>query len=305
VLIGLRLAGALGWFWHLRGYWSEGRGCLEKVIADCRLQIADYRADDRSEIYNLQSAMAKALCAAGLLAWAQDDYAIARECLEESLAFVLPERELHTRAHALGLLGMTRLYQGDYHEAAPLFEASLSLFQALHDTWGIGVSLIRLAIVANLQGDWARATDLNARSLSFYRVLGNDWGIATSLANQAEVNIAQGHWQTAAQCYREALPFMRAVGSDWYLALLLVGIASVAIAGGEAIAAARLLGTSEVLVENTGGRLPPPDRRVYERNLAAARDQLGESAFAAARAEGRTLTPEQAVADMLAPSPAE
>jgi non-specific serine/threonine protein kinase len=304
-LMGLRLAGALGWFWHLRGYWSEGRSWLEQVIADCRLQIADYADADQSTIYNLQSAMARALCSAGILAWAQDDYAIARTYLEESVALAVADREPHTRAHALGLLGLSRLYQGDYAEAAPIFEESLGLFQGLDDTFGVGVSLIRLAIVAKLQGDWARATDLNAQSLSFYQALGNDWGIATSLANQAEVAVAQGDWQTAADYYREALPFMRAISSHWYLALMLVGIASVAIARGQVVAAARLLGTSEALAENVGGRLPPPDRLVYERTLAAARDQLGETAFAAARAKGRALTPEQAVADVLDPSLAD
>lgn len=31
---GLRLAGALGWFWEFRGYWSEGREWLEKLLQE-------------------------------------------------------------------------------------------------------------------------------------------------------------------------------------------------------------------------------------------------------------------------------
>jgi hypothetical protein len=42
--------------------------------------------------------------------------------------------------------------------------------------------------------------------------------------------------------------------------------------------------------------MPPLMRADYERSVAAARDQLGEKAFNAAWAEGRTMTPDQALA---------
>ncbi len=59
--------------------------------------------------------------------------------------------------------------------------------------------------------------------------------------------------------------------------------------------AARLLGAAEALRENT--RLPMTlyERPEYEQHLTAVREQMGEAAFAAAWAEGRTLTMEQAM----------
>jgi hypothetical protein len=39
-----------------------------------------------------------------------------------------------------------------------------------------------------------------------------------------------------------------------------------------------------------------PDRSLYERAIAAARAELGEEVFGTARAEGRAMTFEQAVA---------
>jgi DNA-binding NarL/FixJ family response regulator len=42
--------------------------------------------------------------------------------------------------------------------------------------------------------------------------------------------------------------------------------------------------------------LPPVDRADYERSVASARTRLGERIFAAAWAEGRMMTPEQALA---------
>jgi DNA-binding NarL/FixJ family response regulator len=45
-----------------------------------------------------------------------------------------------------------------------------------------------------------------------------------------------------------------------------------------------------------GTSIPPVEIASYERSLAAARAQLGEQALAAAWAEGRTMSPEQAFA---------
>src|SRR5207247_705822 len=58
----------------------------------------------------------------------------------------------------------------------------------------------------------------------------------------------------------------------------------------------RLLGSAETLREARGTPIPPVYRASYERSVAAARDRLGEKAFAAAWAQGRTMTPEQALA---------
>jgi DNA-binding NarL/FixJ family response regulator len=68
-------------------------------------------------------------------------------------------------------------------------------------------------------------------------------------------------------------------------------------AGDEGILwAVRLWGAVEVLREAAGIPLSPIERADYERAIAAARTRLGEQAFAAAWAEGRAMTPEQALA---------
>jgi DNA-binding CsgD family transcriptional regulator len=71
----------------------------------------------------------------------------------------------------------------------------------------------------------------------------------------------------------------------------------------------RLWGAADALREAMGTPIPPVYRADYERSVAAARAQLGEKAFAAAWAEGRSMTPEQALTakepvTMLAPVPA-
>jgi hypothetical protein len=76
----------------------------------------------------------------------------------------------------------------------------------------------------------------------------------------------------------------------------LEGFAHVAGAEGDAERAARLFGAAEALREALGAPLPPVERAHYDRSVAATRAALGEEAFAAAWAEGRALSLEQAIA---------
>ena len=89
---------------------------------------------------------------------------------------------------------------------------------------------------------------------------------------------------------------MQTTDSQWYVALALVGMAGTLLDQGQVERAARLLRAAEVLVETIGGRLPPIDHGLYDRNVATARAALGEAAFAAALAEGRAMTLEAALA---------
>jgi hypothetical protein len=59
--------------------------------------------------------------------------------------------------------------------------------------------------------------------------------------------------------------------------------------------AARLFGATESFYSLLRFLMSPLERRIHERDLAAARAALGEEAFSALRAEGQAMTIEQAV----------
>src|SRR5262249_18578448 len=67
----LRLAGALSWFWYIRGPLGEGRSWLERALAVADVPVA---------------LRVRAMVGAGLLAHFQGDDAPARAWLEASLA---------------------------------------------------------------------------------------------------------------------------------------------------------------------------------------------------------------------------
>jgi hypothetical protein len=82
------------------------------------------------------------------------------------------------------------------------------------------------------------------------------------------------------------------------IALCLVGLGGVAGAVGQGECGARLLSAAESLYDTIG--LSWPEARAdFERYMAAARAQLDEATFAAAWAEGRALSLEQAVTEAL------
>jgi DNA-binding NarL/FixJ family response regulator len=60
--------------------------------------------------------------------------------------------------------------------------------------------------------------------------------------------------------------------------------------------AAQLWGAADALRDALGVPIPPVELADYERSFSAARVHLGERAFAAAWAQGRSMTPEQALA---------
>ena len=80
------------------------------------------------------------------------------------------------------------------------------------------------------------------------------------------------------------------------IASCLEGLAGVVAAQGELAWAGRLLGAAEALREAMGVPLPPVFRDEYVREVTVVRANLGEKDFGSAWAEGRTMTPEQALA---------
>jgi hypothetical protein len=99
--------------------------------------------------------------------------------------------------------------------------------------------------------------------------------------------------------YEESLELGRRMGLKHSILLCLEGLARVAVAQGGMERAARLCGTAAALREDMGWPLPPARCAEHERTVAAAREALGEEAFAAAWVRGHTLPLEEAIIDTL------
>ncbi len=194
----LRLAGALGWFWFRRGYWSEGRDRLEGALA--RSQGEPTRA------------RARALYRAGFLTWRIGDYRRAVALSEEGLTLCRNVGDRWGAAFSLQILGSVARYQGDYRRAAALHEEGLSIFRDQGERWGIAFAVSSLGLAAYSQGYYEQAAALYDESLSLFRDLGQKWGTALALHNLGIAKRCQGDYARAVEFHEESLSHFREVG---------------------------------------------------------------------------------------------
>lgn len=283
---GLRLAGALFWFWFHRGYWSAGREWIEKM------RILPGAAGS-------VRARAAALFGEGVLAWAQGDHAAACSQLEESVSIW---RELGDRAglaHALHFLAIELLGQTEQGRARALAEESVAIFRAGNDLFGLAASLSSLGVVALAQADYPAAKSCLEESVKVFREMKDDWGLALPLRNLGIAALRQGDYERAASLLRESLRVRSDPQERWFTSRSLESLAEALAMQGDSERAARTFGASEALRASIGASVLPFYQADYDRGLAAVRTALGEEAFAAAWAEGQMMTLSEMIADAL------
>jgi ATP/maltotriose-dependent transcriptional regulator MalT len=112
----------------------------------------------------------------------------------------------------------------------------------------------------------------------------------------ARLSAFQGDTLAARRLYQESLKLLFECNSyKELIAESLEGLAALETAQGRPYRAVRLWGTAEALREAIGVPIYPVYGDSYERAVAQAQAALGERAFRAAWAEGRLMTPEQAL----------
>jgi predicted ATPase/class 3 adenylate cyclase len=277
----LRLAVALDWFWETRGYWAEGRDALERALERATAVPPAQRA--------------KGLGLSGWLAHRQGDYARAKELEEASLAMSRALGDQDRIARSLNTLGNIASATGEYEAARALHEESLAISCALQDRRSIAGCLNNLGLVAEGLGDIAAAQALYEEALGISREVGNRRAESIHLVNLGRLACKQGDSAAAWMRYHESMRVAREIGDRRVLAQNLEGVAKLAGASAEAERTARLFGAAETLRDAIGGPLTHLEQAGYDRSVAAVRTALGEAAFAAAWAERRALSLEQAI----------
>ena len=331
--LGARLVVALEWFWVCRGDMNEGRQWMEEALA--RLDSEPSAADPST-----MSLRARLLYGVGGFAWAQGDYAVALARLEESVAVGRESGDKHSLAHSLALLGMAEATVGDYAQAHPHLDEGIALFREMGDRWGLAWSLNHLGWSNLLQSNYPEARSLFEESLAIWRELGDRWALAVPLGNLGHMAVVQGDYAAAQSLLEEALAIKRELRDRWWIAMLLCNLGCVALGQGDCGRAAALFEESLILAQEHGDKravftclagmagvldgqgqperavrllgavgalreamevpLLPAGQVTYDHVVTMARTRLDEATFAAAWAQGQTMTVEQAVACGLA-----
>ena len=225
----------------------------------------------------------------------QGEYVRAHALLEESLALSKEGGDVWGHAVSLQLLGVVLLFQGDLVWAHARLEECLAVFREVGHKQNIAISIYFLGLVAARQGDVARARSLLEESLVLFKEVG-EWGrIAGVFADQGIISFGQGDYAAARALLEESLKITLELCYKWDTANWLEGLAAVVAAQGEPLRAVWFMSAAQVLREAIGTPLPSLFQAIHESTIASAHTHLGEQAFDAAWAEGRTMTPEQAL----------
>ena len=199
--------------------------------------------------------------------------------------------------HELGALA--GLAEGDAAREVALTEASLALWRELGDSWGTARTLNNLGYEAYLQGDLARAVSLLDEGVTLARAAGDRSVLGYILDSRGVVAEAQGELERATDLYQEALALAQQIGNPLVEAFALSSLAGMAARQGQPARAARMWGAASALRDAIGMRLPLEEEERFAGPVSAAREVLGEDAFAAAWEEGRAQPLDQVVAEAL------
>jgi predicted ATPase len=280
--LSLRISSALWRFWLVRGYLVEGRTQLERALA--------LPASERST-----TARASALARAGDLARRCGDLDAAGERFEESLAICQEVGNRQEEAWVHTELGTLALARQDYAGAQRSLMHGLTLSREIDDQAGIAHSQLLLARVAHHSGNNGEATQLAGTSLAIYRTVNDRIAMNWALHSLVHYAIDQGDFGHARVALAEGLGLAIESGYRWGTIALLEAAAALAAAEEQPIRALRLAGAAAALREPIGVPLPPDWSGDLERQLAPARQRLGEARAATAWSSGRSLTIDRAV----------
>ena len=280
-------------------------------------------------------ALAFALGLLGYAAWGRGEYPLARTLLEEALHLTRKHGDDRHAADALIGLAFIHVAQGDCAQAWAHAEETVALYLRLGDDLSATLSRITLGWVAASGQNLARARLLVEEAVARSRARNYPYNLAYGLPLLGLIVLWQGETALASALFEECLQLQQQLFYWSYMALAsgglgaiawrqgdiaqtaallkqcrardkerskpstvatyIVGLAAAVVAQGEPGRAARLLGVQEAMCEATQAVVPPPCQETRIFTQAALRTQLGEEAYAAAYAEGRLMTLEQAL----------
>jgi predicted ATPase/transcriptional regulator with XRE-family HTH domain len=323
--LALRLVGALSRYWQTRPHRLDAWHWCDRVLA---LDATGVRPELRARVligatarallgHDLDEARrycgaglalheplgdsfdhARALMFGGFVASAEGDPARAHDLLQAGL--IMCRRLGHRWGEGLarGNLGVLASDLGDLATAEQHLLASAEAFREAGDAFELAVGLAKLGDLSLRQGNLDRALGYYGESLDQYHVAGTAHGDPILLYNQACVLRHQNRRDRAVMLFHQALALHRERGDSAGIANCLLGLADLALTARQTTLAVQLLGSADRLPRRIlRGWIWPDEHGAFDAIMSAARATLGEAAFEIAFAEGRALTPEQAVAE--------
>lgn len=278
----LRLSGALGYFWYVRGYHSEGRGWLEEALA-CRAQHESKAALD-------SAARIHALIAAGPLLMVQANYTRSQSVLKEALALAEQRQDPCAIAQATTYLGHATTVGGAADEGTRLLQEAVRQWQALGDPHGLGETLFYLGYAADVMGDMSDAAAHYTTALDRFADAGNAQHAGFVRSYLSVLESRRGHMSSAVKQNQAVLQTSMSLRDRWLLSFAAQATVVLVASRAESLAWARLLGAADALGQATGGATFGWEHLPGAEPVMQLRKQLGQDQErSAAYRDGLTL----------------
>lgn len=318
------LAGALDFFWQLRNHLDEAESWYAKILEQNLAEIAPRL---RGPLYS----------SAGTIAWCKLDYARAEQLHRRALQEYELAQDAHGIAFSLNNLGIAASRMGRTEQSLEFLTQALSTARAHNDAQVIVYALNSIALLTLEPDNFQEIERLYGEAWRFAQRDGDALSLAALGCNLAELMRNKGDYTRALSYVREALASARQVGEFSMLHTLEREHASIlALLGrfGEANAAlrealmlaqkqrdawamggafsrwawyealrgnsaraARLLGYSEMRLEQFAGvQLSPTQTVKLNQVVAELRETLGEERFRDEWVRGRVMSEADALA---------
>jgi predicted ATPase len=276
------LVSSLASYWDMQGELNEGTRWLETMLSRSA-EVTPERAWARNTYVQL------------LRSKRDLHRARAENDRVQSEARQLGDRLL--QADAKAHRGAVEYVDGNLEEAAAEYEKSIALLQALEETLLVGVMQHDLGIVALMIGDYPRARELLEKARATAVAYTSSSLEANVLGSLGFLELEEHHAEDALETFRSALrahalsgAFGLAAATDAY------GLAAALAVHGDAAAAQLLVAALDEYFRGIGAIPEPLPEKARSRVLATAGETLSPDDADAARARGRSMTPEEAIA---------
>ncbi len=238
----LRLCAALYWFWSVRGHLGEGRQWLGRALLNSE--------------HVAKAVRAKALNAAGALAYNEDEHEQGEVLCTESLLLYRELGDVHGCAVSLYWLGQAACWtKHDYVLASTYAEEALHLFEQTADRSGIADAMLLLAYTAMNQGMYADAISRMETGLALFQASDDVWGICYTLHYLGRIHFSTGSYEKAKTLSDECMTRSKRIGYRGGIANSFGLLGQIALKQGDLINARTLIEESLSLNRDGGGNI--------------------------------------------------
>jgi tetratricopeptide (TPR) repeat protein len=286
----LRLAGALRWFWGMRGYFDEGRAWLMKA-----LQVDAEKPSAALSLFTLASpdgisgpadkhVLARALEGLALLDNSVGNHSVAYGLAKQSVAICRELGDKQGLADALVIIGEVLRWQGDAALSHTRLEEALALYREVGDRWSIARSLFRLGQdLTNFGGD-ASGRAMLEESSAILEEVGDSFFLIGVVGALGVMAVNTGDYPAARSFFDRGLALAREMSDPWGRADLLTNVGCVQRIVGDYGAADSTLQEALSVYEQWGRgswcadpRCALAENEIAQGNLPAARIHLNEA----------------------------